>query len=188
MKTIIALIVAITLTACASDKDYQTYIAAQQQANTQAAADQKPLVRLTAQPGQTITGLASLEVFTPTATPVIQQAQQSGWIGVAQTAVGVTGTVLGIRAAGQAAVGIADSVGRAGTAGYAHIQAPGAVTTNTMTGSTGTLGSGSYDATHTPTVVVQPAPAQIPAGEVVVVNPAVVNPVVVNPVIVTPTP
>lgn len=189
MKTIIALLAALTLTACASDNDYQTYIAAQQDANRQAATDQKPLVRLTAQPGQTITGLASLEVFTPTATPVIQQAQQSGWIGVAQTAVGVTGTVLGIRAAGQAAVGIADSVGRAGTAGYAHIQAPGAVTTttNTMTSSTGTLGSGSYDATHIPTVVTQPAPVQIPAGEVVVVTqpaPVVVNqpaPIIVQP-------
>lgn len=187
MKTALALLAAIALAGCASDKDYQTYIAAQQAANTQAAQDQKPLVRLTAQPGQTITGLASLEVFTPQAAPVIQQAQQSGWIGVAHAAVSGSAMVLGGYVAGQAAVGLADSVGRAGTAGYAHVQAPGAVTTNTMTGSTGTLGSGSYDATHAPTVVVQPAPAQIPAGDVTVVTqppPVVVTqpaPIIVQP-------
>lgn len=188
MKTALALLAALALTACASDKDYQTYIAAQQHANTQAAADQKPLVRLTAQPGQNITGLASLEVFTPQAAPVIQQARPNEWVGVINTGLAVTGTVLGIHAGGIAAGRLADSVGRAGTAGYQHVQAPGAVTntTNTMTGSTGTLGSGSYDATHTPTVVVQPAPAQIPAGEVVVVNPVVVDPAVVNPVVVNP--
>lgn len=194
MKTItalLALLAALALTACASDKDYQTYIAAQQQANQQAAADQKPLVRLTAQPGQNITGLASLEVFTPQAAPVIQQARPNEWVGVINTGLAVTGTVLGIHAGGIAAGRLADSVGRAGTAGYAHVQAPGSTTTNTMTSSTGTLGSGSYDATHTPTVVTQPVPSQIPAGEVVVVTqpapaqiPAgqIVNPVVVcNP-------
>lgn len=179
--------VALFLAGCASDKEYGAYIAAQQEANRQAAADQKPLVRLTAQPGQTITGLASLEVYTPTAAPVIQQARPNEWVGVINTGLAVTGTVLGIHAGGIAAGRLADSVGRAGTAGYAHVQAPGSVatTTNTMTGSTGVLGSGSYDATHTPTVVNQPAPVQIPAGSVTVVNqPAPVTqpaPIVVTP-------
>ena len=147
MKKSIMLV--LLLTGCASDKDYTAYLTAQQAANTQAAADQKPLVRITAQPGQNITGLQSLEVYTPTAAPVIQQARPNEWVGVVQTAVGVIGTVGHIRAAGQAAVGIADSVGRAGTAGYAHVQAPAAniatTTTTTTTTDSSTTTSGSYN-------------------------------------------
>lgn len=146
MKMIAVIIVAIILAGCASDKEYQTYIAAQTEANRQAAADQKPLIRIEAQEGQTITGLKSVEVYTPTAAPVIQQARPSEWVGVMQTGIGVAGTVLGIRAAGHAAVGLADSVGRAGTTGYQYIQAPGATTTTTTTS---TVDSSNHSTTNT---------------------------------------
>lgn len=149
MKTLILMVMfAVLLAGCATDKDYAAYLAAQAAANDKAAADQKPLVRLVAQDGQAITGLHSLEVYTPAAAPVIQQARPNEWVGVVQTAVGVTGTVLGIRAAGHAAVGLADSVGRAGTAGYKYIQAPGATTTSTTT-TTSTVDSSNHSTTAT---------------------------------------
>lgn len=64
MKTIIVLLVAL-LTGCAS-RDYGEYVKAQSDANRLAVESQKPMVRITAQPGQPITGLASLEVYAPT--------------------------------------------------------------------------------------------------------------------------
>lgn len=192
MKNIIAALVALSLFGCASDKEYAAYLTAQSEANRQAAADQKPLVRITAQPGQAITGLQSLEVFTPTSAPIIQQARPSEWAGVAQTALGVTGTVLGIHAGGIAAGRIADSVGRAGATGYQYIQAPGATTTTTSTigDNSGANSSNSgkiagatlTDATSTPTVVnatppvivTQPAPVvvQPQPGQVCAIDPA----------------
>ena len=166
------------LTGCASG-DYGTYVKAQSDANRLAVDGQKPLVRLTAQPGQPITGLASLEVYAPTTAPVIQQSRPSEWAGVLGQGLSIIGTVAGIKAAGDAAVGLADSVGRAGTAGYPYIQTPAAnistVTTDastvTTTSTTSTVGDNSgsnsgnsgriagtsmNDATSTPTVVVQP--------------------------------
>lgn len=193
MKVIITFLVTFMLFGCASDKEYKeytAYLAAQQDANRQAAAEQKPLVRLVAQDGQAITGLHSLEVFTPTAAPVIQQARPNEWVSVWQTALGVTGTVLGIRAAGQAAVGLADSVGRAGTAGYQYIQAPGAVSTTTTTSTVGNnsgansgnsgriAGTSITDSTSAPTVVTQPATTVVnQPAPVIVTQPA---PVVVQ--------
>lgn len=193
MKTLILMVMlAVALVGCATDKEYPDYLAAQSAANDKAAADQKPLVRLTAQPGQNITGLASLEVYTPSAAPVIQQARPSEWAGVVQTALGVTGTVLGIRAAGQAAAGLADSVGRAGTAGYQYIQAPAANVTTTSTigansgansGNSGRIaGTAMTDATSVPTVVnatppvvvTQPAPTVVIQPAPVIVPPCVV--------------
>lgn len=170
MNKYLFLVLVLLVTGCASDKEYAAYIAAQQEANRQAAAEQKPLVRLTAQPGQTITGLQSLEVYTPTSAPVIQQARGNEWASVVNTGLAITGTVVGIHAGGIAAARLADSVGRAGTAGYAHVQAPGAVTTNTMTNSTGVIGSGSYDSTHMPTIVNQPAPLVVTQPPIQVVT------------------
>jgi len=138
MKTIAA-ILAITLTGCSTTGDYSTYVAAQAEANRQAFAEQKPLVRLTAQPGQAITGLAGLEVYMPGTAPTIQQARPNEWAGVVGQGLSVVGAVLGIKYAGEAAIGLANSVGNAGTAGYAHVQAPAAnVTTTTTTTNTAT--------------------------------------------------
>ena len=183
MKTLMLMVMlAVGLMGCATDKDYTAYLAAQSAANDKAAADQKPLVRLVAQDGQAITGLHSLEVYTPTAAPVIQQARPNEWVGVAQTAVSIGGTVLGIKAAGAAAVGLANSVGNAGVAGYQYMQSPGAVTTTTSTvgansgansGNSGLIaGAGIDQNTAAPTVVLQPAPTVVPQpAPIVVCNP-----------------
>ena len=175
------------LVGCATSGDYKTYVQAQADANRLAAQTQKPLVRLTAQTGQPITGLASLEVYAPTAAPVVQQSRPSEWAGVLGQAVGVAGTVLGIHEAGKAAIGLSDSVGRAGTTGYQYIQTPQAnvTTTNTdasnrstttLNSTTSTVGDNSgansgnagriagadlIDNTATPTVVTQPAPVVV---------------------------
>ena len=188
MKTAL-LLVSFVIAGCASSPDYDSYLKAQTEANRQAQESQKPLVRLTAQPGQQITGLQSLEVFAPTSMPVIQQARPNEWAAVVGQGLGVLGTVGSIYYGGKAAASLASEVRQAGTAGYAHIQAPGAITTtststtttNTMSG-TGVLGSGTYstdqhnitssynpttgsynpvDSTHTPTVVFQPAPVVV---------------------------
>jgi len=173
------------LAGCASTNDYRDYLTAQAKADQDARQNQKPLVELVAHAGQPITGLASLRVYAPVAATSVQQARPNEWAGVVSQVVGVTGTVLGIKYAGDAAIGLASSVGSTNAAIAGNIQAPGAVTTNNMTGSTGVLGSGTYgvDSTHVPTVVnpvvvTQPAPVQVPVQ--------VVNPVVVNPVVVTP--
>lgn len=147
MKTILILLAALVVAGCATDKDYAAYLAAQSAENQRAMANQKPLVKITAQPGVPITGLESVEVYAPTSAPVVQQARANEWAGVAQTALGVVGTVAGIRAAGQAAVGLADSVGRAGTAGYDHVQATGAVT-NTTIGANSGAGSGTISSAN----------------------------------------
>ena len=198
MKTILVLLVALFIAGCASSGDYTKYVAAQQEANRQAVDAQKPLVRLTAQPGQAITGLASLEVYTPTAAPVIQQARPNEWVGIMGQGLSILGTVASLKVSGDAAIGLADSVGKWSSSGYSSVQAPAAnistVTTNTdasnrstTTGAVSTVGDNSgsnsgnsgriagttmSDSTSTPTVVTQPAP-------VVVTQPA---PVVAQPV------
>jgi hypothetical protein len=184
MKKIVLLIP--FLTACAST-DYNNYLKAQQEANAQAAQNRKPLIEITAQPGQAITGLAGLKVYMPESAPVIQQQRENEWARVVGQGLSVLGTVGGIYYGGKAAAGLASEVRQAGTAGYAHIQAPGAISTvtttttntttntNTMTGSEGVLGSGTYslDSTHTPTVVLQPDP--------IIVRPTIVEPTVITP-------
>lgn len=171
MKTLLLIITAaLALSGCATDGNYREYLAAQADANRQAAAEQKPLVRLTAQPGQSITGLQSLEVYTPTAASVIQQSRPNEWAAVAGQALGVVGTVAGIRAAGQAAVGLADSVGRAGTAGYQYVQAAPTITTTTDR----------HDVISPAPVVITPVTPTVPT----VITPVVVNPpVVIEPVV-----
>ena len=137
MKTLIVVSAMLMLAGCASSGDYKQYVAAQQEANRLATDAQKPLVRLTAQPGQAITGLASLEVYTPTAAPVIQQARPNEWVGVLGQGLGIIGTVASLKVSGDAAIGLADSVGKWSTAGYSSVQAPAAnVSTVTTTTST----------------------------------------------------
>lgn len=174
MKTAIVIGV-VALTGCASG-NYGEYVKAQSDANRLAVESQKPMVRLTAQPGQPITGLASLEVYAPTSAPVIQQSRPNEWAGVLGHGISVAGSVLGIKYAGEAATSLADSVGRSSNAGYQYIQAPAAnvstVTTDastvTTTSTTSTVGDNSgsnsgnsgriagtsmSDATSEPTVV-----------------------------------
>ena len=209
MRMISLMIFSLTLAGCASTQDYELYLQAQAVSNKQALDNQKPLVRLVAQPGMQITGLQSLEVFTPQSLPVIQQQRPSEWAAVVSKALDVTGTIGGIYFGGKAVVGIATQVKEAGIAGYNSVQAPGPVNTstittttntnNTMTSSTGVLGSGTYniDSTHTPTVVTQPAPVIVNQPSPIVVNqpaPIVITqpePIIVqtpDPVIVTQPP
>ena len=175
MKTAIVLCGFVALTGCASG-NYGEYVKAQSDANRLAVESQKPMVRITAQPGQPITGLASLEVYAPTSAPVIQQSRPNEWAGVLGQGIGVAGSVLGIKFAGEAATSLADSVGKSSNTGYQYIQAPAAnvstVTTDastvTTTSTTSTVGDNSgsnsgnsgriagtsmSDATSEPTVV-----------------------------------
>lgn len=169
------------LAACATP-GYDQYLKAQADANRLAAETQKPLFRMTAQPGQPITGLATLEVYTPQAAPVIQQARPNEWAAVLGQGFGVLGTLGSIKLGGDAAIGMASQIRQAGTAGYAHIQAP----TTTMTNSTGVLGSGTYgiDNTHAPTIVTQPAPVIVEQPAPVIVTTP--DPVIVRPEVVVP--
>lgn len=196
LKLTLLFVFAALAAGCSTTGDYKAYLQAQAEANRQAAEGQKPLVELTAQPGQPITGLSSLKVYPPTAAPVIQQSRPNEWAGVVGQGLGVLGTLGGIHYGGKAAVGLASEIRQAGTAGYAHIQAPGTVTTNTLSG-TGTLGSGAYshtDSTHAPTVVTtpdpvivtQPAPVIVPAPDpVIVTQPAPLIVTAPDPVVVT---
>jgi hypothetical protein len=161
------------LAACATSSEYTAYLQAQQEANRQAAETQKPLVRLTAQPGQQITGLQSLEVYTPTAAPVIQQQRPNEWAAVVQSGLGVVGTLGGVALGGKAAIGMAREIKEAGTAGYSFVQAPGTVTTTTTT----------IDTTHAPTVVTAPDPVIVTQPAPVIVTTP--DPVVVRPEVVT---
>ena len=174
---IILMMLALVLAGCAST-DFRDYLTAQHAANELAMKEQKPLFRLTAQDGQSITGLKSIEVFTPQAPAQIQQARPNEWAGVLNNAISVAGGVGQVIATGRAAVGIADSVGKAATAGYGFIQSPGAVTTTTIgansganSGNSGRLAGGDVtDSTHAPTVVEQPAPVVVTQPQPVIVS------------------
>lgn len=183
MSRMFVLCVSIALAGCASN-DYAQYLTAQSEANRSSQDLQKPLVRLTAHPGMSITGLASLEVFAPQQLPVIQQARANEWAGVLGQGLSILGTVGSLYVGGKATLGVANAVAGAGTAGYRYIQAPAAnvtttttapVTTTTTTapvstttstigansgsnsGNSGRISAGSMtDATSTPTVVLVP--------------------------------
>lgn len=179
MPRMFVLCLSIALAGCASN-DYVQYLTAQAEANRSAQDLQKPLVRLTAHPGMSITGLASLEVFAPQQLPVIQQSRPNEWAGVLGQGLSILGTVGSLYVSGKATLGVANAVAGAGTAGYRYIQAPAAnVTTTTTTttapvtnttttstvgansgsnsGNSGRIAAGSMtDATSTPTVVLVP--------------------------------
>ena len=175
------LICAALMTGCATTTD-PAFLQAQLDAQKLAVAEQKPLVRFTAQPGQAITGLASFEVYMPTQATQIQQSRPNEWAGVVSQSIGVLGTLGGIYYAGKAAVGLASTVGSSNAAIAGQIQAPGAVTTTN-------IGQGAYSpatttttSTATPTVVNQPAPLVITQPQPLIVTQP--QPVIVNPVIV----
>ncbi|MCK0507902.1 hypothetical protein [Aromatoleum anaerobium] len=176
MRYIMMMLAALLLAGCSTSGEYRDYLTAQHEAN-KLAANQPPLFRLTAQDGQAITGLKSVEVFMPQAPAQIQQARPNEWAGVLNNAISTAGGVGQVIATGRAAVGIADSVGKAATLGYSHIQAPGAVTTigdnsGANSGNSGRIAGGDQiDSTSAPTVVLQPEPVVVeqPAPLVVTV-------------------
>jgi len=183
MSRLPILFLSVALAGCASSNEYAQYLAAQSDANRYAHDLQKPLVRLTAHPGMSITGLASLEVFAPQQAPVIQQARPNEWAGVLGQGLSILGTVGSLYVGGRATLGVAKAVAGAGTVGYQYIQAPAAnvntttapITTTTTTapvtttsttvgansgsnsGNSGRISAGSMvDSTSTPTVILPP--------------------------------
>lgn len=173
----------VVLAGCSTSGDYKEYITAQAEANQRAMDGQKPLVKLVAQPGMAITGLHSLEVYTPIQAPVVQQARPSEWAGVVQSGFSVLGMLGGIKLGGDALIGLSSQVRQAGTAGYQFMNAPGPSTTSNYT----YTNSYNQDSTHAPTIVTQPAPVIVPPADPIIVNPVIVPatpPVIVNPVVV----
>jgi hypothetical protein len=140
MKPIIAIPILVALAGCASSGDYQSYLAAQQQAN--AAYTQKPILLMEGYDGQPITGLKRIEVNLPGQAPVIQQAKDNEWARVVSQGLGVFGTIGGIWAGGEAAKGLAGAVGSAANHGYEFVQSP---QPNLTIGGSGVIGSGSYN-------------------------------------------
>ena len=133
MKTLLAVLVAVSLAGCSSTGSYDRYIEAQSSANSAAIKAQKPMVRIIAEPGKSITGLASIEVYGPMTLPQVQQERPSEWAAVAQSALGVLGIVGGVIASGNASVDLANAVGASAGQGYKYIQAAPTVTTTTTT-------------------------------------------------------
>lgn len=180
MVVVAFLLLSTLMAGCASTESYGRYLAAQAQATQAAIKAQKPLLKITAQSGQAITGLSSIEVYGQAALPTFQQERPNEWAAVAQSGLQMLGVVGGVIAGGRAAEDLANAVGKSSTYGYQYIQASGPVTTNnTSTLTTSTTDShavdshntvdshaisGSYnpvDNTGTPTVVYQPAPVVV---------------------------
>ncbi len=202
---LLVLILALSLTGCASSDGYQRYLSAQ----SAAIKAQKPMLEIIAQKDQPITGLASIRVYGPGMS--IQQERPNEWAAVVSSGINVLGVVGGIAAAGQASRQLADSVGTASGQGYQYVQAPGGIVTTTTTSTVNTDNSvtGSYnpiartdnstvdnartttdntqivnsynpiDQTSVPTVVTAPAP-------VIVEQPAPVIVVQPEPIVVLP--
>jgi len=139
--------VALLVAGCGTTGDYKAYIAAQQQANAQSAANRKPLVLITAEPGQPIIGLSRIEVYTPEAAPVIQQARPSEWASVVNNGLSILGTLGGIKLGGDAAIGAIDAVGKAANYGYQFVNPTPVIAPEVQ--------------------VVRPEVVQVPAPEVV---------------------
>lgn len=129
--------VAVLLAACASnpqlDPNYAAYVAASQA--TAAAQPKTPLVRITAQPGQTIEmrGVASFEVYSASggnsAVAIAPyQPTRNEYLPLVQTGLSLVGHWLGLHELQRGAVGIANAVGNAATRGYPYVQAPAGTT------------------------------------------------------------
>lgn len=154
-QILIVLIIALSLTACASAPSNEASFYDAQRAWAERV--QMPLVELTAQPGQDITGLQSLRVYAPPGggqAQVVQQyraPQHPAW-GIAADALRIG---LPIYLGGRAAVDLADTVGRR-------------------------VGEVARDVT----VVEPPAPVIVPGPDPVIVEqpaPIIVDPVIVQP-------
>jgi len=156
-----ALVVASMMTGCASTESYGRYL----QAQSAAIKAQKPMLRITATPGQAITGLASIEVYGPGMS--IQQERPSEWAAVASSGLNVLGVVGGIVAAGQASQDLVNAVGGLG------ISSSVITNTDNRTSDRHDIAN-AYNQTATPTIVTQPAPTIVTPPQPLVVQPQVV--------------
>ena len=119
------------------------------------------MLRITAQPGQPITGLASIEVYGPGMS--IQQEKDNEWARVVSSGLQVVGVVGGIVAAGRASEDLVNAVGGLGITSSV-------VNTDNRTVDTHAI-TDSYNATATPTVV---NPVVVTQPQPLVVQPQVV--------------
>lgn len=156
----VALGLLLMLTGCASTENYGRYL----QAQSAAIKSQKPMLKITAQPGVPITGLASIEVYGPGTT--IQQERPSEWAAVASSGLQVLGVVGGIVAAGNASANLVDAVGGLGISSSV-------VNTDNRTWDTHAI-TESYNQTAKPTIITQPAPLVVTQPAPLVVQPQVV--------------
>jgi hypothetical protein len=156
----VTLILALSLTGCASSDGYQRYLSAQ----SAAIKAQKPMLEIIAEKGQPITGLASIRVYGPGMS--IQQEKDNEWARVVTSGLQVVGVVGGIVAAGQASQDLVNAVGGLGISSSV-------VTTDNRTFDRHDI-TDSYNATATPTVVTSPAPVIITQPQPLVVQPQVV--------------
>ena len=162
---ILAICLTSLFTGCASTESYGRYLSAQ----SAAIKAQKPMLEILAQEGQAITGLKAIRVYGPGMT--VQQEKDNEWARVVTSGLQVVGVVGGIVAAGNASENLVNAVGGLGISSSV-------INTDNRTTDRHDIAN-SYnpiDNTSVPTIVTQPAPVQIPAGEVVVVNPIVVGP------------
>ncbi len=102
---------------CAGTQERVAYMQAQLKALEMQLKGRKPILVIEAMPGQElkITGLKRLAVYAPRSTnpgsPLIKQYRDP-WANVVTNGLGVVGAVAGIYVGGQAAVELADTVGR----------------------------------------------------------------------------
>lgn len=116
--------------------DYSAQVAATQALN---GRDRKPIFKLTAAPGQPITGLESLEVYGDEKQIDIPSAPPSAAAQIGLKALDVVKDVATAGIIGSVARNVSNNMREAGTAGYQYVQAPGATTIN----GTGVVGGGS---------------------------------------------
>lgn len=162
LTLVFAVLLASGLTGCATGDGYQRYLSAQ----SAAIKSQKPMLRIVAQPGQAITGLASIEVYGPGV--AIQQERENEWARVVSSGINVLGVVGGIVAAGQASQDLVTAVGGLGIS---------SMTTDNSVIDNRTVDSHAADS-HAITNSYNPINNTA--------TPTVVNPVVVQPQVVTP--
>ncbi len=166
----LALILALSLTGCASSDGYQRYLSAQ----SAAIKAQKPMLEIIAEKGQPITGLASIRVYGPGMS--IQQEKDNEWARVVTSGLQVVGVVGGIVAAGNASENLVNAVGGLGISSSV-------INTDNRTVDTHAI-TDSYNQTATPTVVTSPAPVVVnQPAPIVVTQP---TPIVVQPQVVMP--
>lgn len=195
MKTLPILAIAALLTGCAAN-DYAAYTATQQAIATAKAQADTARYQALATIASTGTdsarvaavmalalGAGSQQPAAPIAAPQPNQALQWASIlvpGLTQVA-GMRYSFLSqqTQSNNATALGLSTNATFQGIAG--RIQAPGSVTTNTLSG-TGTLGGGSYSLTDRHDTTTQAAPIT----PVVQIVPTVIQPTVLQPTVITP--
>lgn len=157
----VLVLLAVSLAGCSSTGSYDRYVSGQAAVVQAAIKGQQPLLRIIAQPGQAITGLASIEVYGPLNLPRVEQERPNEWVPVAAALVAGATTGYLQRVSSRASVSMAEIAVAGATHGYQHVQAPGAVTSTVINTTDSHDITGSYnpvDSTHAPTVVTAPAP------------------------------